>query len=139
MPNCSGLELAKVIRQQKAFISTPIVYLSGELDLEKQMEALSMGGDDFLIKPVQAEHLILTITSRAKRHRILRKMMSQDSLTGLLNHRRIKEQLHFQIETAKRTKSSLAYATLDIDFFKSVNDDYGHPVGDQVIKSLSHA
>jgi len=137
MPGCSGAELAKVIRQQEAYVSTPIVFLSAETDLEKQLEAMKLGADDFLTKPIQAPHLVASVTARVFRSRILRSFMVKDSLTGLLNHTKIKEQLDFELSRAARQKRPLVFAMVDIDYFKRVNDTYGHPMGDRVIKSLS--
>jgi PleD family two-component response regulator len=137
MPGCSGLELAKVIRQQEAFVSVPIVYLSGETDLKKQLAAMSLGGDDFLTKPIQPEHLVLSVTSRVKRSRTLRNFMIRDGLTGLYNHTQTKELLDLEVERAKRNNSQLAFAMVDMDKFKLVNDTYCHPTGDRVIKSGS--
>jgi len=137
MPDCEGTELAKVIRQQEAFVSVPIVYLSGETDVVKQLDAMSIGGDEFLTKPIGPVFLLSTVTNRVKRSRILRSLMVRDSLTGLLNHTRTKEMLVMEVDRAKRRKSNLSYAMIDIDRFKSVNDQFGHPVGDQVIKHLS--
>lgn len=137
MPECSGLELARVIRQLESFVSIPIVYLSAENDLDKQLSAMSLGGDDFLTKPIKPAHLISSVTSRIQRSRLLRSFMVCDSLTGLLNHTTIKDHLEREVARAKRQKTPLAYAMVDIDHFKQVNDTYGHPVGDRVIKSLS--
>ncbi|MDP2156711.1 MAG: diguanylate cyclase [Nitrospirota bacterium] len=137
MPGCSGMELASVIRQDETYIDIPIVYLSSETDVNRQLAAMGSGGDDFLTKPIRADHLISSVTSRAERYRILRRFMIRDSLTGLLNHSRTKEQLDIEVARAQRTKSSLAFAIIDIDHFKSVNDTYGHYTGDQVIKNLS--
>lgn len=137
MPECSGLELAKVIRQLEAFVSTPIVYLSAEKDLDKQSSAMSLGGDDFLVKPIQPQHLVASLSNRIERSRLLRSFMVRDSLTGLLNHTAIKDQLEREVARAKRMRTPLSFAMVDIDFFKTVNDTYGHPVGDRVIKSLS--
>ena len=137
MPGCNGLELAKIIRQQESYVSTPIVFLSAETDVEKHLEAMQFGADDFLTKPILAAHLISSVDSRVQRYRILRSFMVRDGLTGLLNHTKIKEDLESEIMRAKRQKNSLVFAMLDIDFFKKVNDNYGHPEGDRVIKSLS--
>ena len=137
MPECNGLELAKVLRQLDAFVSTPIVFLSAESDLDKKLFAMGLGGDDFLTKPIQPQHLISSITSRIQRHLILRSFMVRDSLTGLLNHTAIQDQLVLEVARAKRQGTSLAFAMVDIDHFKQVNDTYGHPAGDRVIKSLS--
>jgi diguanylate cyclase (GGDEF)-like protein len=137
MPECNGMELAGVVRQLEAFVSIPIVYLSAEKDMDKQLSAMSLGGDDFLTKPIKPEHLVSSVTSRIQRSRLLRSFMVRDSLTGLLNHTAIKDQLEREVGRAKREKMPLTYAMVDIDHFKQVNDTYGHPVGDRVIKSLS--
>jgi diguanylate cyclase (GGDEF)-like protein len=98
---------------------------------------MSLGGDDFLTKPIKPGHLVSSVSSRIQRSRMLRSFMVRDSLTGLLNHTAIKDQLEREVARAKRLKTPLAYAMIDIDLFKRVNDTYGHPVGDRVIKSLS--
>jgi diguanylate cyclase (GGDEF)-like protein len=137
MPGCSGMELANVIRQDETYIDIPIVYLSSEMDINRQLAAMGRGGDDFLTKPIQPAHLIASVTLRADRYRTLRSFMLYDGLTGLLNHTRTKEQLDIEVSRVTRQKANLSFALIDIDLFKSVNDTYGHPVGDQVIKSLS--
>ena len=137
MPGCNGMELARVIRQLNAFVSIPIVYLSAESNLDMQLWAMSLGGDDFLTKPIAPEHLVSSVSSRIQRSLLLRSFMVRDSLTGLLNHTAIKEHLAHEIAHAKRSSKPLSFAMLDIDFFKKVNDTYGHTVGDRVIKSLS--
>lgn len=137
MPKCSGIELSRVIRQQESYMSIPIVYLSAESDLSKQINAMRLGGDDFLTKPIEEEHLITVVTTRIDRSRSLRAEMIQDSLTGLLNHTRILEQLELEVARSQREDTSLSFVMLDIDHFKRVNDEYGHPMGDKVIKSLS--
>ncbi|TCV84161.1 diguanylate cyclase [Sulfurirhabdus autotrophica] len=137
MPGCSGMELAKIIRQQESLVSTPIVFLSAETNMDKQLEAMQFGADDFLTKPIQADHLISAVTSKVQRYRTLRTFMVRDSLTGLLNHTKTKEELDVEIMRAERQKSMLVFAMIDIDFFKKVNDTYGHATGDRVIKSLS--
>ncbi len=137
MSVCSGVELAKVIRQLGNFVSTPIVYLSSEDDFNTQHEAMSLAGDDFLVKPIEPQQLISAVTSHILRARMLRSFMVRDSLTGLYNHTNIKEQLDREISRAGRLGSQLALAMVDIDFFKNVNDTYGHSMGDRVIKSLA--
>jgi diguanylate cyclase (GGDEF)-like protein len=138
MPECNGMELAKVIRQMDAFVSIPIVFLSSEMNIKKQLTAMGTGGDDFLTKPIKPDHLISSISQRAERMRIIRSFMHCDSLTGLLNHTKIKEQLDIAVEKARRRNGKLCFAMIDIDKFKNVNDTYGHPAGDRVIKSLSN-
>ncbi|BCB95194.1 hypothetical protein JZK55_01160 [Dissulfurispira thermophila] len=137
MPQYNGDILAKAIRQMDDYFSIPIVFLSTETDIDKQMNAMRMGGDDFLAKPVNPEILISSVSIRADRMRIIRSFMGKDSLTGLLNHTMIKEGLDAAIDRARRQKGVMAFAMIDIDKFKSVNDTYGHLIGDRVIVSLS--
>ncbi|HEV7491892.1 MAG TPA: EAL domain-containing protein [Rhodanobacteraceae bacterium] len=69
MPDVDGMELTALIREREAFISTPIVFLSGESDADKHFEALNAGGDDFLSKPIRPKHLISAVTNRVRRAR----------------------------------------------------------------------
>ncbi len=137
MPDCSGPELVKVIRQFDRFVSLPIAYLSTETDLERQLSALRSGGDDFLTKPISDRHLVAAVAIRAERSRVLRSLMNRDSLTGLLTHVALKEHLEAELARAKRTESPLSFAMLDLDQFKQVNDRHGHLLGDRVLKSLA--
>lgn len=137
MDGCHGDELAKIIRQMEAYVSIPIVYLSAETRKEQQLRALRIGADDFLTKPIKPEHLISSVTIRAERMRIIRSFMEQDSLTGLLNHSKTKEQLDLAVLRARRTGERFCFAMIDIDAFKSINDTYGHLTGDRVIVVLS--
>ncbi|MET1080639.1 MAG: PleD family two-component system response regulator [Pseudomonas sp.] len=137
MPECNGTELAKVIRHNDRYVSVPIIYLSAEDDLDKQLDAMSEGGDDFLTKPIKPRHLIATVRNRAARARNLKARMVRDSLTGLYNHTHILQLLDDARFRARRDELPLTFAMLDIDHFKKVNDTYGHPMGDRVIKSLA--
>ncbi|MDH5547420.1 MAG: diguanylate cyclase [Gammaproteobacteria bacterium] len=137
MPVCSGIELATVIRQLDTYVSIPIVYLSTESAIDKQLEAKKVGGDDFLTKPINHDTLVSTVTSRVRRSRSLQSLMMRDSLTGLYNHTTTKEKLSNEINRSQRAKNQLVFGMIDIDKFKSVNDTYGHPTGDKVIKSLA--
>jgi diguanylate cyclase (GGDEF)-like protein len=137
MPSCSGLDLAAVIRQQEEYVGIPIVFLSAEDNMDTQLEALRLGGDDYLVKPITPDHLISAVTSRVLRSRTLRGFMVRDSLTGLYNHTTTKEHLEIELARARRNQSRLAFAIIDLDRFKLVNDNYGHATGDRVLKSLA--
>ncbi|QKE62222.1 PleD family two-component system response regulator [Aquipseudomonas campi] len=137
MPDCNGPELAKVIRHNDRYVSVPIIFLSAEDDLDKQLDAMSEGGDDFLTKPIKPRHLIATVRNRASRARNLKSRMVRDSLTGLYNHTHTLQLLEDARFRARRDGQPLSFAMLDIDHFKRVNDTYGHPMGDRVIKSLA--
>ncbi len=137
MPECTGYELAEILRQEKKYTKIPIIFLSTEEDKEKKMFAISLGGDDFLTKPVSPQHLISAVRSRSKRASILNYYMTTDSLTGLLNHSSILQQLDIQLTRLNQTNNVGSLIMVDIDHFKIINDSYGHQVGDFVIKKLA--
>jgi len=137
MPACTGRDLAKVIRQVPEYVGLPIVYLSSETDKKKQFSAMRVGAEGFLTKPVVPDELVAAVAIRAERMRALRSLMARDSLTGLFNHTTTTQLLENAIANARRKDGVMSFAMIDIDRFKSVNDTYGHPVGDQVILALA--
>ncbi|MDD5285412.1 MAG: response regulator [Desulfuromonadaceae bacterium] len=133
MPGCNGHELARAIRQIEDYDGIPIVFLSAETSVDIQLEAIRMGGDDFLTKPIHPEFLISSVIIRAERMRIVRKFMARDSLTGLLNLVKTQEQLEMALIRAKKSSSPCIYALIELDDFQAVNDKYGYLSGDRVI------
>ena len=103
MPQCSGPELAQIIRFNDAWLRVPIIYLSAETDIRQQMKALLKAGDDFVTKPISDNALVATVLARAQRARLLSNALARDSLTGLLKHADIKEQVGVEVERAKRS------------------------------------
>lgn len=137
MPGCNGMELAKAIRQIGAHFSIPIVFLSSETDADKQFQAMQTGGDAFLTKPIDPYRLVSSVAVRAERMKIIRSQMVRDSMTGLFNHTATKEHLDTAIVLAQRRQEEVCFAMIDVDKFKSVNDTYGHPIGDRVLIALA--
>lgn len=138
MPGCNGTELAQVIRLNQDWLRVPITYLSSEQDVEKRAVAMGRAGDDFLSKPLGDRELITAVSVRAARSRQLSDALDRDSLTGLLKHSRIKEQVDAELSRAVRAGENLSVVMVDLDHFKQVNDTYGHSAGDKVIKALAH-
>lgn len=137
MPICTGSELAAIIRQLPEYVGMPILYLSSETDRQIQFHAMRVGAEGFLTKPVIPEELVAAVSIRAERMRTLRSLMARDSLTGLYNHTTTTDLLSKSLLTAEREQTSVCMVMIDIDRFKSVNDTYGHPTGDQVIIALA--
>lgn len=138
MPRWRGEDVAATIRSYAEFTSLPIIFLSGEHDRERQLFALTHGqAEDFLVKPVAPERLVAVVLNRAMRFRALRRLMAADSLTGLYNHAAILQELDNDLARARRMRRKLAVAMVDIDHFKQVNDRWGHPAGDEVLRSLA--
>ncbi|GEM_PF-6109130 len=80
MPGCNGFELAALLRQDEVLADTPILFLSSETDVRRQMEALDLGADDFLTKPVSLEVLAAAVVARAKRARMLKRIRHELTL-----------------------------------------------------------
>lgn len=137
MPQCTGQELAGIIRMVPEYLGMPIIYLSSETDREKQFSAMRVGVEGFITKPVVPSELVSSVALRAERMRTLRRLMTRDSLTGLFNHGTTKDVIDNVVGQIGRTKENLVMVMLDLDYFKKVNDKHGHLAGDQVLVALS--
>ncbi len=115
MPQCTGPELAKVIRQIEKHVITPVIYLSSYEDREKQLEALITNSDDFISKSIEPERLKSLVQSRLDRFRQLRSQMVRDSLTGLYNHTNIKERIDHELAPRQPQNGNLSFAMIDLD------------------------
>jgi diguanylate cyclase (GGDEF)-like protein len=134
----SGVTLARLIRFEPRWLSLPIIYLSSEDDPENQLEALSKGADEFLMKPVSDSYLVRSVRIRCYRARQLSELMNRDSLTGLLKHSLIKEEVEKELARCRRSGHRSCVVMLDLDHFKTVNDTWGHSQGDIVIRTLAN-
>ncbi|MDR9425937.1 MAG: diguanylate cyclase [Marinobacter sp.] len=134
----SGVTLARMLRFDPQWLSLPIIYLSSEDNPDSQLEALSRGADEFLMKPVSDGYLIRAVLIRCFRARQLFRLMNRDSLTGLLKHSLIKQEAEKELARCRRDGHAASVVMVDLDHFKQVNDTYGHRCGDVVIKALAN-
>jgi len=138
LENYSGVTLARMVRFDPQWLSLPIIYLSSEDDPDSQLEALSRGADEFLMKPVSDSYLIRAVLIRCFRARQLFRLMNRDSLTGLLKHSLIKQEVEKELARCRRDGHAASAVMVDLDNFKKINDTYGHRCGDVVIKALAN-
>lgn len=135
MPGANGDQVASVIRQDHE-ATMPIVFLSGERNAETQLLALSKGADAFVQKPLKRGAFITALKSLIARSKAAEARMRRDPLTGLLNHGQfLGTAARISATSVGEAQSSLVM--IDIDHFKSVNDTFGHPVGDRVLVGLA--
>ncbi|MCF5381964.1 diguanylate cyclase [Pseudomonas syringae] len=132
MPDCEGDQMARIIRQDRE-ATMPIIFLSAESNIEKQLFALGSGADGFIRKPLHEQPFIKVLKSTIRRSVALENRMRRDPLTNLLNRAQFDTNMRRMAERGE----TCALAVVDIDHFKQVNDNYGHPVGDQVICRLA--
>ena len=140
MPGMSGLEVLKNIRNQNELMNIPVILVTANADDQNVAEGLDLGAFDYIIKPYSLMVLLARVrTALREKERLdlLEKWATTDPLTELLNRRFFFELAERETERSLRHKNAISYIMLDIDFFKKVNDEYGHIVGDQTLVSLS--
>ena len=147
MPKINGLDLCKKIRETASDDPPYIILVTGHAESEYIQNALDAGANDFLSKPANSGVLRARIgvglrtLELQRRLNIANQMLAyradHDDLTSLKNRGAVIEQLEIEIARSERSTHTLAVAILDIDFFKQVNDTYGHPVGDRVLKEFA--
>ena len=150
MPKMDGLELCRRIRARPAPISCPYTYvmlLTSKDRPEDRIDGLRAGADDFLTKPTEPGELSirLEIASRilrvhedlAARNAQLAELATIDELTGAKNRRRFREDLELHLALAIRQGTPLSLVMLDVDRFKLYNDEFGHPAGDEVLRTVA--
>lgn len=137
MPDCSGLELARVLKQMPAWSMTPVVFLSAEENEAKQNAAMAISGDDFLVKPVEAEALKLAVLKRISRSRAQQQWLTRDGLTGIPNRGALMQELEVQCSLAGRTNEPFTYVHLDVDRMAAYNGHHSHAQGDKLLQQLA--
>ncbi len=147
MPGMSGLELCRRIRARPAAPYVYVLLLTVRNRSEDVVEGLHAGADDYLVKPFNAEELrarvgvglrILNLQHELLAARdALQFQATHDALTGLWNHTAILEILDRELERGARSGMPPGVIMFDLDHFKRVNDRYGHPVGDAVLREVT--
>jgi diguanylate cyclase (GGDEF)-like protein len=147
LPDMDGLEVLRVIKARPDDHFTPVILLSARSDLDSRVTGLRIGADDFLAKPfAEAEVLaragaMLRIKSLQDQLRAakaeLERLSVTDGLTGLFNRRYFQKRLAEEFQRALRYVDPVSLMMLDIDHFKKVNDTFGHPFGDLVLKGTA--
>ncbi len=140
MPGMDGPTLCRAIRAEPLPKYVGVVLLTARTAEAEVIEGLEAGADDFLSKPIKPQLLLARLhaaTRILEMERRLRDASQHDPLTGLLNRRTLHEQLVSQWDQASRHDHPLACVMFDLDFFKRVNDTYGHLAGDAVLRAVA--
>jgi two-component system cell cycle response regulator len=144
LPDMDGREVLRLIKPRDSDQFMPVIILSMKGDVATKVEGLRIGADDFLVKGVEDPEIIarcqamLRIKSLQERLREMQRKLEEqsitDPLTGLRNRRFFDERLHEEFRRAQRYGDYLSLIMVDLDHFKQVNDRFGHPEGDAVLR-----
>jgi diguanylate cyclase (GGDEF)-like protein len=147
MPDFSGIELCKNIRQHFQKTYTYIIILTGMTEKSEVVKGLAAGADDYLTKPFDREELLARVGVGRRvvelhrqieaKSRLLEQLALTDALTNLPNRRAIEDWATRQLSGAARYGFPFWMVMADLDHFKNVNDSYGHEAGDIVLKRFA--
>ncbi|HEX8500221.1 MAG TPA: diguanylate cyclase [Pyrinomonadaceae bacterium] len=150
MPVLDGLQACRLLKEDPATRDIPVIFLSALDDTDTKVSALALGANDYVSKPFRVEELLarVRVAIRLKRERdrlrqraeelrrsaeAASEMSMTDALTGLLNRYGLQRALQRELSEARRYGRPLSCLLLDVDFFKAVNDTYGHAAGDTAL------
>ena len=144
MPEMDGTDLCRAIRSQTTERYTYVILLTSRNSTESLLEGLESGADDYIVKPVNPAELrvrlkgcrrILDLENSLQRSLAeIRELSIHDPLTGAFNRGYLDQQLEYEIQRAYRYRHPLSLILCDLDYFKLINDTYGHKTGDDVLK-----
>jgi diguanylate cyclase (GGDEF)-like protein len=143
MPDMNGFEVCKVLKSDPLTKDIPIIFITSKTDERSIEEAYDIGGIDYITKPFKSKELLAKVNRELQLKKLITELKnskdemeilaSTDHLTKLYNRRYFLSIAEHSFKISKRDLDNLSIFMLDIDKFKSVNDTYGHQIGDDVL------
>lgn len=143
MPGINGFEVLERLKKSPRTAEIPVIFITGIPDSDTEEQGLSLGAVDYITKPFSPTVVKARVRHQLKLRRLttalkeanarLTLLAMTDPLTGAHNRRHFLEILENELARARRNHHGASLLVMDIDRFKSVNDNHGHDVGDQVI------
>ncbi|HUS64911.1 MAG TPA: diguanylate cyclase [Kofleriaceae bacterium] len=139
MPNMTGFEICQRLKADPITAAVPIIFLTGANEVHTKVQGFDLGAVDYVTKPFEPAELRARVRAalRTKRyHDLLATRAQIDGLTGLWNRDYFDRRLHEEALAAVRYERAVSLVLLDLDHFKRLNDDHGHPFGDRVLQAV---
>ena len=146
MPEINGLEVCEMLQKDTKNSEIPIIFLTASNETEHLVQAFELGAVDYITKPFKTPEVLARVRTHLelkrtkdqlkKAYEEMKRIASTDELTGIANRRSIFDLGKQEFERSKRYKSSFSLLMIDIDKFKSINDNYGHDIGDLALKMM---
>jgi len=147
MPTMDGFKVCKELKKNVKTKEIPVIFLTAKNDKESIKEGFEVGGVDYIIKPFYDVELLsrvkthLRIAQMAQELRAsaekMYKLANTDTLTGIANRLKFNTIVNYQVENSLRYDAALSIIFFDIDYFKKINDEFGHELGDKVLKKMA--
>jgi two-component system cell cycle response regulator len=147
LQNFDGLRLCSQVRSLDRTRNMPILAIADGDDGARLARGLEIGINDYIVRPVDKNELLARVRTQVRRKRYTERLRDNvqlsieaaitDALTGLYNRRYMESHLGSLVEQAAARGKPIAVLVLDIDFFKAINDTYGHDAGDDVLREFA--
>ncbi|MCU1286533.1 MAG: diguanylate cyclase protein [Acidobacteriales bacterium] len=134
MPQFSGLDLCRVIRVDNRWNWIPVILITSKTDVATIHNIFASGADDFVPRRFTAAEMSERVWNRLERNYFNKSTFESDMLTGLTTRRQSNKTLSQFLKIAERQRQPFTFCILDLDHFKSVNDEFGHAAGDMVLQ-----
>jgi diguanylate cyclase (GGDEF)-like protein len=146
MPEMDGFEVCKRLKSSDGCNEIPVIFLTAKTTAEDLVRGFDVGAADYMTKPFRKEELLVRVRTQITMKKMQNELLEQnvlltrlartDPLTGVNNRRYFIEALEQEFARSRRYEDPLSLMIIDVDFFKSINDLYGHDTGDRVLKTL---
>ena len=139
MPDIDGIEVLKTLRKQHSLVELPVIMVTAKNHNDDVVNALSLGANDYVQKPLQFEVLLARIEIQLSRRGLeaeLKHVAIHDGLTGLYNRWYFDQALEETLHTCDQQQRPLTLLLFDLDGFKQINDQLGHLKGDDVLRQV---
>jgi two-component system cell cycle response regulator len=141
MPVIDGFEVCKLLKSDHELKDIPVIMVTARTEGNDIKNALEIGAFDYIKKPFDEIEVIARIHSALRLKKLqdkLKDLAMKGALTGLYNYALLLELFEKEIAKQERISRDISFVMLDIDYFKKINDTYGHTPGNIILKELSN-